>query len=209
MRKIDLLLSKGIITKIIGNISNERFSLAMVIQARSRPKYPFKAFVALSKVLSEKPLAVYIDNIYSQIFFRRSSEQQVDLDEEYRQYFTDLSCKVFFSKEIFERIDFSLFSCLVDFAAQISTGELFGCLPVEKRAGLTELKLDEIIHLLLEMFLIEEAKKHQDVLLIGCSSQAIIATHRNVAKKPFPAIVIPRFLNTEEVDDYVNRIIEL
>lgn len=209
MKRFDLLLSRGIIAKIIGDIPNEKFSLAMVVQARSKPKHPFNAFIALSKILSEKPLTVYVDNLYSQIFFKRSRNQQFVIDEEYRQYFSSFGCEVFFSKEIFEHNNLSLFPCLVDFASQVPIGELFGCLPAEKRLGLEKLKLDEVIHLLLEMILIEEVKKHQDVLLVGHGSQAIIATHRNVIKKPLPAIVVPRFLNVRDVDDYIKRISEL
>jgi len=206
LKSVDRLKSDGLIVKTMGCLPKVDFSLAMILQARSVPKLPFEAFVFLSKVLSSLPLTVYVDNLYSRVFFNRTKDEQLFLDQQYLDYFTARGCKIVFSEDIFSGCSPPLFFRLFDYASRVSAGELISCLPIEKRKKFDSLALDEIIHLMMELLFMEEIKKHHNVILVGHGSQAIVAEHRNVAESPLPAIVLPRFLNAKEVHEYVGRL---
>lgn len=207
MKKIDYLASQGIISKIMGKVSNN-ISLALVVQARSRPKDPFKAFIAVSQILSNKPLNVYVDNLYSQIFFGRTEKEQNIIDNEYKKFFEKLDCKVFFSRDIFQA-QFNakiLFSYILDCANLIPFSELVLCMPLEKRKNIKELKLDEILHLMMEFIFIEEIIKKHNLLLFGQGSQAIVSFCQRRGSNPFSSIILPHFSSSKDVDNYLEKI---
>lgn len=205
MKNLYILKQNGYVSKIIGETSDNDMSLAILVQARSKPKHPFKAFIELSKVLTARPLAVFVDNLYSQVFFERTDEEQSLIDNEYSKFFSDLGCVVYFSKNVFFKNDPSLFNSIINLALKFSYKEFFNSLPYEKRVNIERLSQNEIVHFLMEMHLMNIVKNYKyNVLLIGHSSQAIVAAHRNSIKNPLTAIVVPRFKNFESVDSYVS-----
>jgi hypothetical protein len=206
---IDNLIKNKFIEKVIGDIPID-LNLGFVVQARSLPKYPFKAFVELSRVLSKKSLCVFVDNLYSQTFLKRTDKEQEILDKEYQIFFKSLGCKIIFSKDIFfKKYSGHLLDSFLKIGKKISYCDFSQCLPEEKRNNILNLGVEEIFHTLIELLLFKYISNECNTLMIGYTSQAIINLYRNIeSNEKLSAIITPKFSSNKDVGNYIKRINE-
>src|SRR3989344_1950792 len=188
---------KKLITKLVGNITeySDR-KTALAIQARSAPKDAFIALANLSYQISPHKLIVFIDDLYSQVFLRRSRKEQIQINNQYEKFFKKLNCVTKFSSNLYE-IHFKgkILKEILKIAEKITLREFIGCLPLQKRLQLENLTLDEILHALMELLLFEVILESRiNTLIIGQMSEAILALHRNIESgNRLSAIVTPKF----------------
>ncbi len=129
------------------------------------------------------------------------------MNERYREFFKSAGCMVKFSSEIYDN-EFSagVFPFLIELGRHVPVSEFKRCLPENKRRDFNKLTFDEILHLLLELSLLEQVAKERNLLLVGHFSQAIVVCHRKTSQNPISAIAIPRLSSREEIDDYKRKI---
>lgn len=199
---ISELKSRGLITNILGSVPS-KIQPALVVWARKEPKDSFLAFIALSKVLTNEPLVVFVDDLCSQLVMGRTGQDQAKINERYRKFFEATGCMVKFSSEIYaKKFSSGIFPFLIELGRQVPVSEFKRCLPENKRQAFSKVTLNEILHLLLELLLIEQATEECNLLLVGHFSQAIVVCHRKTSQNPISAIAVPRLNNREEIDDY-------
>lgn len=203
---ISELKQRGLVTNVLGSIPS-KIRPALVVWARKEPKDLFLAFIALSEAITNEPLAVFVDDLCSQLVMGRTQKDQAAMNERYREFFKATGCIVQFSSEIYTN-EFStdIFPPLIELGGRVSVSEFKRCLPKNKRQDFNKLTLDEILHLLLELLLFEQVAKECNLLLVGHLSQAIVASHRNVSDGLLDAIVVPKFEDRCEVDRYIATI---
>ncbi len=179
MRKgdIDLLIREEIIDKVIGKIT-EPFTPCFVAQARSAPKFQFNCFIELSRVLSNNPLQVYIDNLFSQNFLQRSGREQSFVDRQYVNFFRKRNCDIYFTKKIFKNQE-EFIDSLIRKSSEVTYFNFLQNLPIAKEDELN-LGLQEIFHTTMELCLFDylRSKYINPVLLVGHTSQAIAILDR-------------------------------
>lgn len=208
MSTIYRLRSQKVITNILGPVPNETISPALVVWARKDPKDSFLAFIALSKIISDEPLSVFIDDLCSQLVMKRSDQEQVKINDLYREFFSSAGCVINFSSEIYAaKFPDSIFPVLVELGRQVPISEFKRCLPKIKRSDFAKLNIGEIFHLLLELLLFEQVKERCNLLLVGHFSQAIVACHRRISQNPLSAIALPRLNNRKEIDHYKQKLL--
>lgn len=206
MSIIYTLKSQGLVTNILGSIP-QIVRPAFAVWARKEPKNPFQAFIALSRVISSEPLTVFVDDLCSQLVMKRSRIEQIKINELYSNYFNDSGCVVYFSSELYGNIfDAEIFPLFLESGRRVSVNEFKRCLPESKRRALNNLTLDEILHLLLELSLLEKVAKKCNLLLVGHFSQAIIVCHRKTSNNPISGIAIPKLNNVEEINEYKQKL---
>lgn len=207
MSVISKLKSCELITNILGPIPLN-IQPAFVIWARKEPKDSFLAFVALSEKLTSKSLVVFVDDICSQLVMERTPEVQAEINERYREFFKNTSCIVKFSSEIYaNELNDSVFQSFIELGRHVTINEFKHCLPENKRQDFNKLTLAEIMHLLLELLLLERVANECNLLLVGHFSQAIVVCHRKTSRNPISAIAVPRLNNKEEINDYKRKIV--
>jgi hypothetical protein len=204
---ISKLKSRGLITNVIGSTPS-KIRPALAVWARKEPKDVFLAFVALSEAITNEPLAVFVDDLCSQLVMERTQNDQAKMNERYREFFEVAGCVVKFSSEIYAN-EFSagVFPLLIELGRHVPVNEFKRCLPEDKRRGFNKLTLDEILHLLLELSLLERVAKECNLLLVGHFSQAIVVCHRKTSQNPISAIAVPRLNSREEIDGYKRKIV--
>lgn len=203
---ISKLKSHGLITNVLGSIPS-KIRPALAIWARKEPKDAFLAFVALSEAITNEPLTVFVDDLCSQLVMERTQNDQAKMNERYREFFKAAGCVAKFSSEIYgNEFSTSVFPLLIELGRHVPVSEFKRCLPKDKRRNFNELTLDEILHLLLELSLLERIAKECNLLLVGHFSQAIVVCHRKTSQNPISAIAIPRLNSKEEIDDYKRKI---
>ncbi|MGB9615299.1 MAG: hypothetical protein ACPL3B_07345, partial [Fervidobacterium sp.] len=133
MEIIDRLLAEGLVLKIMGNVTPGS-RLALVTWARNKPKDAFRAIVSLSKILSQYPLLVFVDDLCTRIFTQRNKQEQEFFNRQYYKFFTQRSCKVTFTSQLYSNmvID-SLFGQLMELGCKVPVMEFIRCLPENKR----------------------------------------------------------------------------
>ena len=202
------LRSRKIITDILGPIPTETIRPALVVWARKDPKDSFLAFIALSKTLSDEPLAVFIDDLCPQLVIKRTEQEQTKMNGRYREFFNSAGCVVNFSSEMYAtKFPDGIFPVLIELGRQVPINEFKRCLPKIKRQDFNQLKIDEVFHLLLELLLFEQVKERCNLLLVGHFSQAIVVCHQKTSQNPLSAIAIPRLNNRKEIGDYKRRLV--
>ncbi|TCP70592.1 hypothetical protein [Baia soyae] len=208
MNSIQILMEKGFILKVIGDL-REPLNPALVVWARHQPKQLFRCHVALSRAITSNPLQVYVDDVCAALVTRRSIYDQAQINKHYQEFFSSLGCHVVFSSDLFnERYDNQLFSALMLLGRTVPFNEFSHCLPEKKRRQLHDLHFGEVMHALCELLLFEHVKEQANVLLIGQFSQAIIAMHRNISKKPLSGIVFQKFIQEQCIEDYLEGLEE-
>lgn len=203
---ISKLKSRRLVTNVIGSIPS-KIRPALAVWARKEPKDAFLAFVALSEAISNEPISVFVDDLCSRLVMERTQHDQAKMNERYREFFKAAGCIVKFSSEIYAN-EFStgVFPLLIELGRNVPVNEFKRCLPKDKRRNFNELTLDEILHLLLELLLLERVAKECNLLLVGHFSQAIVVCHRKTSQNPISAIAVPRLNSREEIDDYKRKI---
>lgn len=198
--------TRRLVTNVLGSIPS-KIKPALAVWARKEPKDSFLAFVALSEAITKEPLAVFIDDLCSQLVMERTQKDQAEMNERYREFFKAAGCMVKFSSEIYaNEFSSSVFPSLIELGRHVPVSECRRCLPENKRRDFNKLTLDEILHLLLELSLLERVAKECNLLLVGHYSQAIVVCHRKTSQNPISAIAIPRLNSKEEIDDYKRKI---
>ena len=171
---VSKLRSRKMITNVLGTIPIETIRPALVVWARKEPKDSFLAFIALSKALTNEPLTVFADDLCSQLIMGRTQQSQARMNERYREFFGTASCIVKFSSEIYAtKFPVGIFPFLIELGRQVPVSEFRRCLPENKKQNFNQLTLDEVLHLLLELSLLKQAKRECNLLLVGHFSQAI------------------------------------
>lgn len=205
---ISKLKSLKIITNVIGLFPTEMIRPALVVWARKEPKDSFRAFIALSETLSNEPLAVFVDDLCSQLVTGRTQQEQASMSEQYHEFFSSAGCVVRFSSEIYAtKFPNSVFPALIELGRQVPVNEFKRCLPKIKRQCINQLTLAEIFHLLLELLLLEQVKERCNLLLVGHFSQAIVVCHRKTSQNPLSAIAVPKLNGREEIDEYKQKLV--
>lgn len=203
---ISELKQRGLVTNVLGSIPS-KIRPALAVWARKEPKDSFLAFVALSEAITNEPLAVFVDDLCSQLVMERTQKDQAEMNERYREFFKSAGCIVKFSSEIYaNEFSASVFPFLIELGRHVPVSEFRRCLPENKRQDFNKLTLDEILHLLLELSLLERVAKECNLLLVGHFSQAIVVCHRKTSQNPISAIAIPRLNSREEINDYKRKI---
>lgn len=197
---------RGLVTNVLGSIPS-KIRPALAVWARKEPKDAFLAFVALSEAITNEPLTVFVDDLCSQLVMKRTQKDQAEMNERYRKFFKAAGCIVKFSSEIYANEFLAgIFPLLIGLGRHVPVSEFKRCLPENKRRDFKKLTLDEILHLLLELSLLERVAKECNLLLVGHFSQAIVVCHRKTSQNPISAIAVPRLSSGEEIDDYKRKI---
>lgn len=205
---ISKLRSRKIITNVLGPSPDGIIRPALVVWARKEPKNSFFAFIALSKAISNEPLAVFVDDLCPQLVMKRTEQEQANISEQYREFFNSAGCAVRFSSEIYAtKFSDSIFPALIELGRQVPVNEFKRCLPKIKRQDFNQLTLTEVFHLLLELLLLEQVKERCNLLLVGHFSQAIVVCHRKTSQNPLSAIAVPKLNGREEIDDYKQKLV--
>lgn len=204
---VSKLRSRKMITNVLGAVPIEMIRSALVVWARKEPKDSFLAFTALSRALTSEPLMVFVDDLCSQLVTGRTQQNQSEVNERYREFFGNEGCTVKFSSEIYAtKFSTGIFQFLIELGRQVPVSEFKRCLPENKRQAFNKITLDEILHLLLELLLLEQVKEECNLLLVGHFSQAIVVCHRKTSQNPLSAIAVPRLNNKEEIDGYIRKL---
>lgn len=199
----------GLIFNTVGDAKSRlpTENVAFICQARNIPKKVFLAFTAFANSTNNKPLNVYIDNLFSQVEQNRTDEQQKIMDNHYRNFFESENCKVHFSKDLEERIYYpsapiSIFRCL----KKINFSEFKSLLPIHKRVDPNfQLTAFEIFHAAFELLFLDFISKSNEIILIGHGSVAVISLHKKLANKPLTAIVMPSFFSEQSIEEYIHN----
>jgi hypothetical protein len=206
---ISELKTRRLVTNVLGSIPS-KIRPALAVWARKEPKDSFLAFVALSAAITNEPLVVFVDDLCSQLVMKRTQKDQMEVNELYREFFKFAGCVVKFSSEIYaNEFSASVFPFLIELGWHVPVSEFRRCLPENKRRDFNKLTLDEILHSLLELLLLEQVAKECNLLLVGHFSQAIVVCHRKTSQNSISAIAIPRLNSREEIDDYKRKIATL
>jgi len=207
---IDTLKQQGLITDTIGSLPNNEIKPAFVVWARSEPKESFRGFIALSKYITTTPLTVYVDDVFSILVTKRGSAGQAQMNEKYTKFFESRGCIVKFSSVLYsEEFSDNVFPAICDLGRRTLFGEFIRCLPEDKRQDLTGLFLDETLHSLFELFLLERVATECNLLLVGHFCQAIVFYHRKTSSKYLPAMAIPRLGEDVSIEDYEKKLLNL
>lgn len=211
MTDLEICQANGLITKLIGNVPvYDLRRIALLIQARSAPKEPFKAIVKLTEKISPFPLGVFVDDVYSEVFLRRSRNEQNSINSLYYNFFKELGHKACFSSKLYNSPPNNLiFENLFQVASDIPLSGFIGCLPMTKREDISRLDCSEILHALFELLLMENVKlRGYNTFVIGQTSEAIVRLYHGtlVASETMSAIVTPKFNNQDEIRDYIERV---
>ncbi len=214
MTDLEICQAKGFITKLIGNIPAYNLRrIALLIQARSIPKKPFRAIVKLTEKISPFPLGVFVDDVYSKIFLRRSRNDQNSTNLLYDDFFKELGLKACFSSELYNSPPNNLvFENLFQIASNIPLSGFISCLPIAKREDISRLDCSEMLHALFELLLMENVKlRGYNTFAIGQTSEAIVHLYRGtlIASEAVSAIVTPKFNNQDEIRDYIKGVGEI
>lgn len=205
---ISKLRSRKMITNVLGPLPTETIRPALVVWARKEPKDSFHAFIALSEMLSNEPLEVFVDDLCSQLVTGRTQQEQAIINEQYCEFFSSAGCVVRFSSGIYAtKFPDSIFPVLIELGRQVPVNEFKRCLPKIKRQNINQLTLAEVFHLLLELLLLEQVKERCNLLLVGHFSQAIVVCHRKISQNPISAISVPRLSDREEINNYKQKLI--
>jgi hypothetical protein len=200
---ISSLIEHGILEKIIGELPPKPLRIALPIWAIKPPKRIFSAFASVAKALTVFPLEVYVDDLCPRLYVHRSSSEQEDINEQFRDFFNELGCSIKFSSEIqSDREGAGFFYELVSKGRQVSFNQFLKCLPKDKRERLMGVELKDMLHTLLELKLLDQISATCNCLIVGRFSQAMVVLHRQTARTPLPALITPKFLNDEHVQKY-------
>lgn len=205
MTVLQRLEAHGLITKTIGPLlSNPR--IALLVWARSVPKYPFLGLVELARVISGRPPLVFVDDLCGMLVAGRSSIEQEPYNQKYRNFFSAIDCEPSFSSEFLGRkYGERLFEEIMLFGRKIPLATFVQTLPKHRLAVLNELNLGELLHGTLELMCLDEIAATADGIVIGEFSQAIAMLHRDITQSPVSLIIAPRISGGEDV---VNQYIE-
>ena len=72
---------------------------------------------------------VFVDDICTQLVMRRTQQEQVRMNEQYRDFFGSAGCIVKFSNEIYAtKFSAGIFPALIELGRQVPIGEFNRCL---------------------------------------------------------------------------------
>lgn len=204
--KIRLLIEQGVVSRMIGELPANP-SLAMVLWAHNPPGVGFEAHIELSDCLSGKKPYIVVDDIFPKAYFKRTSQEQMDINEAYSNFFLSRECTLTFSSEIYSKksLNKSLLSIL-GIAERLSLTEFLRALPEDRMKNFSSLKTIELLHILNELYLLELTKEKANLLIVPHFSQAIAVIHRNISQKPMSVIVTPIFGRKIEISERISKI---
>jgi hypothetical protein len=157
-------------------------------------------------MLTSKSLVVFVDDLCSRLVTKRTQQDQEKMNNRYREFFETVGCMMRFSSEIYTtKFSTDVFPLLLRVGQRVPFSEFKRCLPKNKRNNLDNLTLDEVLHLLLELLLLEQVKEKCNLLLVGHFSQAIVVCHRKISQNPLSAIAVPRLNSRKEIDEYMRK----
>ncbi len=203
MEIINKLISASIIKAHMGPLKNFP-KIALVVWARNPPKSAFAYLVEISRIINKKnDPVIFVDDLCSMLDTGRTTVEQALTNAQYENFFTALSCKTIFSSSVMKNHDFlSMTRELDPLSKKVTFNEFKNCLPLEKRADIQNLGIVEYYHFLLELWMLDHASTKADTVIAGIFSQAILACHRNVSKKPMTAILLPKVNETDFEKNY-------
>ena len=203
MKTIEKLISIEIVKMCMGVVPNTP-KIALVVWARNPPKKVFSYLVEISKIIGAgNSPTIFVDDICSMLDTGKLTSEQSSMNNQYRDFFGSLCCDTVFSSDLMQAHDFlSVTRELTPLSDRVTSNEFKSCLPLEKRATINELSVLEYYHFLLELWLLDRASMASNAIVAGGFSQAIIACHRNVSKKPMSAILLPKISENDFDENY-------
>ncbi len=195
------LVREGILEKIYGKISLNP-TLALPIWARSKPKPLFSAFARLAEVLSRYPLVVLVDDAWTMVFTGRSLDEQNEVNELYSTFFTQLGCSVEFSSRFLP----STLEILRTIGRNLKLQDVRRVFPIEKRENFSSQTFQEMMHVVMELAVLNCARNYADVIVMGSFSEGMASLYRLAISHPLPVVITPKFEGEDHVRDFTYRL---
>lgn len=167
-------------------------TVGLNVWARSVPKQAvFNRYIELAGQLG-LGLNVYVDDLCSQATLARTNDAQSEINKQYASYFEHTAESVVFSSDVLSNFALGEF---ITIANKVSVqGFEKNVLPEKKRA-LSDAKLSEIGHAVLQIAFLGEIARRESLLLCGQFSLGVMYTAKDVYDNFPKVITLPRKLD--------------
>lgn len=168
---------------------SEVTTIGLNMWARSAPKQTvFNRYIELANQLG-LGLNVYVDDLCSRAILARTNDTQDETNKQYVRYFKPTADSIVFSSDVLSNFTLREF---IDIADRISVQEFEKNILPEKKRSLSNARLSEIGHALLQIAFLGEIAKNESLLLCGKFSLGVMYAAREVYNDFPKVITLPR-----------------